>query len=109
MRRNWRGRYKNNWHRSNKSVNKSVDNHSINNLSSSTRINSSAGTSRAPVNQLPIVVPLNSENNVWKLYFPSEGNLSINSNTIKYLPIVSGLTTLRYYVLTYIHIMYVST
>lgn len=76
MRRNWRGRYKNNWNRSKKNST-SADNRSINNSSTSTRISSTAGSSRAPANQLPVIVPINTEKNIWKLYFPSEGMYNI--------------------------------
>ncbi|KAM3967699.1 DNA helicase MCM8 [Aphomia sociella] len=72
MRRNWRGRYRNNWYRSNNKSNNTGDNQSLNNSSSSTRINSTASSSRAPANKLPIIVPLHRNNNPWRLYFPSE-------------------------------------
>ncbi|XP_059050962.1 DNA helicase MCM8-like [Achroia grisella] len=72
MPRNWRGRYKYNWNRSNNKSDNSVDNQSIKHSSNSTRINSTAGSSRAPANKLPIIVTLNASENPWKLYFPSE-------------------------------------
>ncbi|KAI8438611.1 hypothetical protein MSG28_011049 [Choristoneura fumiferana] len=71
MRRNWRGRYKNNWYRSrNQQNSNNSDNQSVHN--SSTRPNTTASTSRAPANQLPIIVPINAGNNVWNLYLPSQ-------------------------------------
>ncbi|KAJ0182473.1 hypothetical protein K1T71_001842 [Dendrolimus kikuchii] len=75
MRRGWRGRYKNNFYRPRNKSN--TDNISINNLSSSTRPSSNAGSSnsRAPANQIPIVVQITSES-TWKLYFPTEDNPS---------------------------------
>lgn len=73
MRRNWRGRYRNNWNR-NKRPSNTSDNRSLNNSSSSSLIASTASnSSRAPANQIPIVIPIYTEKNVWKLYFPSEG------------------------------------
>ncbi|XP_026758973.2 DNA helicase MCM8-like [Galleria mellonella] len=72
MRRNWRGRYKYNWHQSNSKSRSTGDNQSLNHSLTSTRINSIAGSSRAPANKLPIIVALNTDNNPWKLYFPSE-------------------------------------
>lgn len=76
MRRNWKGRYRNNWNRANKNSN-SGDSRSVINSSTSGRISSTAGSSRAPANQLPIIVPINTEKNIWKLYFPSEGMYNI--------------------------------
>lgn len=73
MRRNWRGRYRNNWNRSRNNQNTSSDNQSLNNSSTAPRVSSIAGSSRAPANQLPIVLPIN-EKDIWKLYFPTEGN-----------------------------------
>ncbi|XP_075973567.1 minichromosome maintenance 8 factor recombination-defective [Anticarsia gemmatalis] len=74
MRRNWRGRYRNNWNRGRNSRSNNSDNQSLNNSSTSTaRVSSVSGSSRAPANQLPIVIPLNTGgNNTWKLYFPTE-------------------------------------
>ncbi|XP_049877697.1 DNA helicase MCM8-like [Pectinophora gossypiella] len=72
MRRSWRGRYKNNWYRNKNKANDSPDTRSLNNSSASARTSSIAGSSRAPANQLPIVVPVSNEKNAWKLYFPSE-------------------------------------
>ncbi|XP_026738965.1 DNA helicase MCM8-like isoform X1 [Trichoplusia ni] len=71
MRRSWRGRYRNNWHRTRNNQNSGSDNQSLNNSSSSHRVSSTAGSSRAPANQLPIVLPI-SGNSIWKLYFPTE-------------------------------------
>ncbi|CAH2102440.1 unnamed protein product [Euphydryas editha] len=71
MRRNWRGRYRNNWNR-NKRPNSTSDNRSLNNSSSSSLIASTSNSSRAPANQVPIIIPIYTEKNVWKLYFPSE-------------------------------------
>ncbi|XP_045448579.1 DNA helicase MCM8-like [Melitaea cinxia] len=83
MRRNWRGRYRNNWNR-NKRPNNTSDNRSLNNSSSSSLIASTASnSSRAPANQIPIVIPIYTEKNVWKLYFPSEeqsSNLEMAKN-----------------------------
>lgn len=74
MRRNWRGRYRNNWYRGNnrrKVTTESSSSNSFDNSSGSV-LNSSA--SRAPAAQLPIVIPIFSNKDVWKLYFPMEGN-----------------------------------
>lgn len=76
MRRNWRGRYRNNWNRGRGSS--TADKTSINNSSDSVQVPSTVGSSWAPANQLPIVVPIRNENNVWKLYFPIEGNQHTN-------------------------------
>ncbi|XP_053622014.1 DNA helicase MCM8 [Plodia interpunctella] len=83
MRRSWRGRYRNNWPRYNnryRSSSNNCDNTSVNNSSNSTRINSTTESSRAPSNQAPILVPINSNNCTWKLYFPSEEYLPNNEN-----------------------------
>ncbi|CAG9581574.1 unnamed protein product [Danaus chrysippus] len=72
MRRNWRGRYRNNWYRGNnrrKATSESSSSKSFDNSSGSV-LNSSA--SRAPAAQLPIVIPIYSNKDVWKLYFPME-------------------------------------
>lgn len=77
MRRNWRGRYRNNWYRSRNQQNSSnSDNQSVHN---STRPYTTASTSRAPANQLPIIVPINAGNNVWSLYLPTQG-MCVESN-----------------------------
>ena len=77
MRRNWRGRYRGNWYRGahKRNNNTSSDSRSLNNsTSASGQLSTSASLSRAPANQLPIVVAINTDKtNVWKLYFPSEG------------------------------------
>ncbi|CAG9796545.1 unnamed protein product [Diatraea saccharalis] len=71
MRRNWRGgRHRNNWYRSNKTT--TTDTTSLNNSNVSARPTNISGVSRAPANQLPVVLSLNSENDPWKLYLPSE-------------------------------------
>ncbi|XP_063375575.1 DNA helicase MCM8-like [Cydia amplana] len=71
MRRNWRGRYRNNWYRPrNQGSSNNTDNRSLNNSCNTTRPSTSA-VSRAPANQLPIIVPIYAGNNVWSLYFPS--------------------------------------
>ncbi|RVE42678.1 hypothetical protein evm_012680 [Chilo suppressalis] len=84
MRRGWRGgRYRNNWDRSNKTNNTS-DTGSLNNSTVSARPSNVTGISRAPANQLPIVIPLNSENDLWKLYLPTEEyppNAEISNHT----------------------------
>ncbi|XP_028156203.1 DNA helicase MCM8 isoform X2 [Ostrinia furnacalis] len=73
MRRNWRGRYRNNWYRQNRpNSSAGADNRSLNNSSSSAQISSAASSSRAPANQLPIFISPNNENSLWRLYFPSE-------------------------------------
>lgn len=77
MRRNWKGRYRNNWYRKNNTTRKSSDSNSINNSSSSLLASTSSRSSRAPANQLPIVIPIHSGKNLWKLYFPCEGNKKI--------------------------------
>lgn len=77
MRRNWRGRYRNNWCRGRNNQNNGSDSQSLNNSTSSHRVSSTAGSSRAPANQLPTVLPINDCNNIWKLYFPTEGQKSI--------------------------------
>lgn len=73
MRRNWKGRYRNNWYRKTNKPNNSSDSSSINNSSSSLLASNTSRSSRAPANQLPIVIPIHTDKNVWKLYFPSEG------------------------------------
>nr|XP_034837320.1 DNA helicase MCM8-like [Maniola hyperantus] len=69
MRRGWRGRYRNNWNRISSSRNTpcsgSVNNSTLSGVSTS-------AYSRAPANQIPIVIPILSDKNVWKLYFPTE-------------------------------------
>lgn len=74
MRRNWRGRYRNNWYRSRNNQNNSSDNQSLNNSTNSHRVTSTAGSSRAPANQIPTVIPINEATNIWKLYFPTKGS-----------------------------------
>ncbi|XP_045778501.1 DNA helicase MCM8 [Maniola jurtina] len=70
MRRGWRGRYRNNWNRGSSNRNTpcsgSVNNSTLSGVSTSV-------SSRAPANQIPIVIPIHSDKNVWKLYFPTEG------------------------------------
>lgn len=75
MRRNWRGRYKNNWNRNNNKSKTSTDNRSLNNSTSTIPLSATACSVRAPANQVPIVIPINSGSNTWKLYFPTEGLL----------------------------------
>lgn len=70
MRRGWRGRYRNNWNSSRRT---STPSRSVNNSASGSGASTSASV-RAPANQLPVVIPIHSEKNVWKLYFPTEGN-----------------------------------
>ncbi|CAG4990031.1 unnamed protein product [Colias eurytheme] len=72
MRRNWRGRYKNNWNRNRNNTRNSADTSSVNNSTSSIPISNTSSSVRAPANRLPIVVPINSGTNIWKLYFPTE-------------------------------------
>nr|XP_037867101.1 DNA helicase MCM8 isoform X2 [Bombyx mori] len=73
MRRTGRGRYRNNWYRSKNKGNINSDDSSLNNTSTSARVTSTAGSSRAPANQLPIVISVGTDlNNIWKLYFPSD-------------------------------------
>lgn len=73
MRRNLRGRYRNNWNR-NKNKERNVnDGSSVNYCTSSANVSTAASSVRAPANQLPIVIPISSEINIWKLYFPLEG------------------------------------
>lgn len=69
MRRNWRGRYRGNWCNTRNS--KKSDCRSLNNSSSIARVPSSSGSTRAPANQLPVVIPIVNGDNTWKLYFPS--------------------------------------
>ncbi|XP_061708966.1 DNA helicase MCM8-like [Cydia pomonella] len=72
MRRNWRGRYRNNsYHPRNQGNSNKADNRSLNNSCNTTRPSTSA-VSRAPANQLPIIVPIYAGNNIWSLYFPSQ-------------------------------------
>ncbi|XP_072942602.1 DNA helicase MCM8-like [Epargyreus clarus] len=80
MRRNWRGRCRNNWNR-NKNTKATGDSRSLNNTSSVGPSTSASVSSRAPANQLPIVFAVGSEDNVWKLYFPSEDKNSIAPET----------------------------
>ncbi|KAG7310603.1 hypothetical protein JYU34_003395 [Plutella xylostella] len=73
MRRNWRGRgYSNNWYRPRKKPTENSESGSVNNSSVSARLSSTAGSSRAPANQAPIIIPVTKTNNAWKLYLPSE-------------------------------------
>lgn len=74
MRRNWRGRFRNNWYRGRNNQNNRSD--SLNNSTSTHLLSSTAGSSRAPANQLPTILPISihDNNNIWKLYFPTEGN-----------------------------------
>ncbi|KAG6458718.1 hypothetical protein O3G_MSEX011010 [Manduca sexta] len=77
MRRNWRGRYRNNWYPDRRrKTNRDAEDTSLDNSSSSARISSTTGSSRAPANRLPIVVPVNSGNNIWKIYFPTQDSPS---------------------------------
>ncbi|XP_068626199.1 DNA helicase MCM8-like isoform X2 [Battus philenor] len=89
MRRNWRGRYRNNWYRSRGKSdcnNRSTENTSTYRSSNSQQLSHSASSSRAPANQIPLVIPvsLKHQNNTWKLYFPTEEQLS-NSETSKHV------------------------
>ncbi|CAG4978471.1 unnamed protein product [Parnassius apollo] len=88
MRRSWRGRYKNNWHRSrgksSYNNNSAIENQSTNNSSSVWLSHNNSVASRAPANQLPLVIPVNTGNNIWKLYFPSEDQSS-NSDTLRHI------------------------
>ncbi|XP_049692661.2 DNA helicase MCM8 [Helicoverpa armigera] len=72
MRRNWRGRYRNNWYRPRNNNSSASDSQSFQNVSSHRTSSSTAGSSRAPANQLPTVLPINDNKNIWKLYFPTE-------------------------------------
>lgn len=72
MRRSWRGRYRNNWYRS-RNYKHNSESSSLNDSSATVRAASASGSSRAPANQLPIVLPITNKNNIWKLYFPIEG------------------------------------
>ncbi|XP_052737212.1 DNA helicase MCM8 isoform X1 [Bicyclus anynana] len=77
MRRGWRGRYRNNWNRSNKSNNGPCRSDGSRSFNTSTLSGSGASTSassRAPANQAPITIPIHSDKNVCKLYFPTEGD-----------------------------------
>ncbi|CAB3256561.1 unnamed protein product [Arctia plantaginis] len=75
MRRSWRGRYRNNWYRGRNYKNNS-ESSSLNDSSATLRAASTSGSSRAPANQLPIVLPITNRNNIWKLYFPIEDQQS---------------------------------
>ncbi|XP_045484523.1 DNA helicase MCM8 [Pieris rapae] len=69
MRRNWRGRWNRNY---NKSRISTTNNKSLNNSTLKTSTSIAANSVRAPANQVPIVIPINSETSVWKIYFPTE-------------------------------------
>ncbi|XP_041975315.1 DNA helicase MCM8-like [Aricia agestis] len=86
MRRNWRGRGRSNW------SNRKKDSQSVNNASCSVMASiSDAGSSssKPPANQMPIVIPINSNNNIWKLYFPIEDNPS-DPEVIKHIKCVQS-------------------
>ncbi|CAF4793633.1 unnamed protein product [Pieris macdunnoughi] len=72
MRRNWRGRWNRN---NNKSRISTADNKSLNNSTLKNSTSIAANSVRAPANQVPIVIPINSETSVWKIYFPTESQL----------------------------------
>ncbi|XP_047513532.1 DNA helicase MCM8-like isoform X2 [Pieris napi] len=72
MRRNWRGRWNRN---NNKSRISTADNKSLNNSTLKNSTSIAANSVRAPANQVPIVIPINSETSVWKIYFPTENQL----------------------------------
>lgn len=84
MRRSWRGRYRNNYYRSRNYKNTHSDADSINN-SSRAQVPSTSGSSRAPANQLPIVLPILNQNDYWKLYFPNNGKDNISSPLLYYI------------------------
>lgn len=84
MRRGWRGRYRNNWYRPrgrSTCNNSTAANQSIHQPSTSQQIShNSVASSRAPANQIPLVIAVSKEhqNDTWKLYFPTEGNLMLH-------------------------------
>ncbi|XP_045538871.1 DNA helicase MCM8 [Papilio machaon] len=89
MRRGWGGRYRNNWYRPRgKSTcnNSTTPNRSVNQPSTSRQISqNSVASSRAPANQIPLVIPISKEhqNDTWKLYFPNEEEAN-NPDTLKH-------------------------
>ncbi|XP_013177468.1 PREDICTED: DNA helicase MCM8 [Papilio xuthus] len=88
MRRGWGGRYRSNWYRPrgrSACNNSTTANRSINQPSTSRQISqNSVVSSRAPANQIPLVIPISKEhhNDTWKLYFPTEEETN-NPNTLK--------------------------
>ncbi|XP_050681276.1 DNA helicase MCM8 [Leptidea sinapis] len=72
MRRNWRGRYKNNSNRHTYGS-RSVSSHSNISKNYCPSTVTSTNSARAPANQVPITVPISDNNsNIWKLYFPTQ-------------------------------------